>query len=321
MDKINAHNNLIPQIRAASRHLVRELGFMNRTLAGTRLTASGVHALVEIRAAGELSAKALAGKLLLEKSTVSRLLAGLIQQGELRETRSKVDAREKSLRLSAKGKQTLKVINRYAQHQVHAAIEGLPSRIRREILSGLDHYARALERSRTCTSGGLAVANTVITNGYTPGLVGRVVEMHASYYSKALDFGASFETTVASGLADFIARVDTPDNAIWSLSTHGEITGSIAIDGEDLTDGIAHLRWFIVDDCLRGSGMGKQLLQTALDFCEERGFAQTHLWTIEGLDAARHLYEQHGFSLAETYTGTQCGTACREQRFVRVSAS
>ena len=93
--------------------------------------------------------------------------------------------------------------------------------------------------------------------------------------------------------------------------------GSIAIDGEDLGDGIAHLRWFIVSDALRGTGRGRVLLQDALNFCDERGFEETHLWTFEGLDAARRLYEENGFVLAEEYWGDQWGKKMREQRFIR----
>jgi hypothetical protein len=32
--------------------------------------------------------------------------------------------------------------------------------------------------------------------------------------------------------------------------------GSIAMDGQDLGENIVHLRWFIVDDSVRGSGAG-----------------------------------------------------------------
>ena len=41
------------------------------------------------------------------------------------------------------------------------------------------------------------------------------------------------------------------------------------------------------------------------------------LWTFKGLDAARHLYERHGFRLAEEYAGAQWGVNLVEQRFER----
>ena len=53
------------------------------------------------------------------------------------------------------------------------------------------------------------------------------------------------------------------------------------------------------------------------EFCDRRKFAETHPWTFRGLDAARHLYEAHGFVLAEERSGKQWGKTVMEQRFVR----
>lgn len=80
---------------------------------------------------------------------------------------------------------------------------------------------------------------------------------------------------------------------------------------------VAHLRWFIVDDSIRGSGVGRQLLSSPMDFVDRHAFAETRLWTFDGLDAARHLYEQHGFVMEEEWLGAQWGNEVFEQRFVR----
>jgi len=97
----------------------------------------------------------------------------------------------------------------------------------------------------------------------------------------------------------------------------GEVQGSIAIDGSQAADSGAHLRWFIASDALRSQGAGKLLLQRALAFADRCGHARTQLWAFAGLDAARHLYETHGFRLAEEAPGTQWGAKLLEQRFVR----
>jgi GNAT superfamily N-acetyltransferase len=59
------------------------------------------------------------------------------------------------------------------------------------------------------------------------------------------------------------------------------------------------------------------LLETAIGFCDAKGYAEIHLWTFRGLDAARALYESIGFVLAEEWVGTQWGMDLPEQRFVR----
>ncbi len=307
----------VQKIRSASRDIVRELGFMNRTLAGTDLSPSAVHAVIEIGASGRLSAKELSEKLLLEKSTVSRLVRSLVERGELREVRSPADGRSKHLSLTSRGEETLAAITEFAEHQVAAALEPLGDPSRRKVLTGLETYAAALKDSRLSGADSVQNRPPAIVEGYVPGVIGRVVDMHARYYSRLAGFGAAFESKVAGGLAEFVTRLDKPDNAIWTAEKAGRIVGGIAIDGEDLGGAIAHLRWFIVDDGLRGAGVGKTLLERAMAFCDSRGFRETHLWTFEGLDAARRLYERHGFSLAEEYRGDQWGTEVLEQRFVR----
>lgn len=156
-----------------------------------------------------------------------------------------------------------------------------------------------------------------IVAGYRPGLIARVTEMHALYYARTAGFGQRFESVVASGLAAFCDRLAHPVNGLWTAMRNDRILGSIAIDGEDLGNGTAHLRWFIMDDESRGSGMGRQLLSAALGFVDAHRFQETHLWTFSGLDAARHLYETNGFRCIEEYLGDQWGTEVLEQRFVR----
>ena len=157
-----------------------------------------------------------------------------------------------------------------------------------------------------------------IVSGYRPGLIARITEMHALYYARTSGFGQRFESVVAGGLASFSDRLASPKNAIWSAVLDDRIMGSIAIDGEDLGGNLAHLRWFILDDSARGTGIGRRLLSTALAFADAQGFAQTHLWTFSGLDAARHLYESQGFQCVETYSGDQWGKQVLEQKFVRL---
>lgn len=160
-----------------------------------------------------------------------------------------------------------------------------------------------------------------IVNGYRPGLIGAVTALHARHYAATAGFGCAFEAIVATGLAGFCQRLDSPANALWTIVADGEILGSIAIDGEDLGGGLAHLRWFIMAERLRGGGHGRRLLDAALAFADARGHSETHLWTFAGLDAARRLYELSGFGLAEERLGAQWGREVREQRFVRTKGA
>lgn len=63
--------------------------------------------------------------------------------------------------------------------------------------------------------------------------------------------------------------------------------------------------------------IGQRLLTAVLDFCQERNCRRSHLATFEGLDAARHLYEKHGFRLIHQEHGNPWGQVVNEQGFER----
>lgn len=86
------------------------------------------------------------------------------------------------------------------------------------------------------------------------------------FITRASTILAAFEAKVAAGVAEFSDRLDKPCNQIWLAVMNGRIMGSVAIDGEDLAPGEAHLRWFILDDGCRGRGVGKKLLTEAMRF-------------------------------------------------------
>lgn len=154
-----------------------------------------------------------------------------------------------------------------------------------------------------------------IVGGYVPGSIGRVTELHGSYYHAEWGFEAFFEAKVAEELAAFVTDFVAGRDGFWTVSVRGRVEAAIAIDGTGADRDGARLRWFIVSDALRGHGLGRRLLRTATDFCRASGHPGIHLWTFDGLDAARHLYESEGFELAEQRIGSQWGRDVLEQRF------
>ena len=151
--------------------------------------------------------------------------------------------------------------------------------------------------------------------GYTPGVIGRVAELHAEYYAAQWSFGCFFEGKVASELSTFLMNYDPSKDRIWSLVVNGRIEGSLTIESTSERDNLAHLRWFIVSDRLRGKGAGNYLIKEAVSFCRDTGFDKVYLWTFKGLAPARHLYDKFGFKLVEEFAGEQWGTTVTEQRF------
>lgn len=161
--------------------------------------------------------------------------------------------------------------------------------------------------------------NIEIAQGYRPGCIGRIAELHACYYHRHAGFGSYFEAKVATELSQFVQRQDSGRDGLWLLVADNAIEGAIAIAGPDADAEPAHLRWFILSERIRGGGWGRALLREALGFCRERQYQKTQLWTFAGLHAARHLYEAHGFHLVAEHPGERWGSPVTEQCFEWVS--
>ncbi|KAH7382917.1 N-acetyltransferase GCN5 [Cadophora sp. MPI-SDFR-AT-0126] len=361
---------IIPSLRSSSRLLVRELGFMSSVLAGTPYSASAVHAIVEIglheqkqtqateqvtsstlppsktkNTSTGITAATLCTELNLEKSSVSRLLKKLVEAGEVSEGYGD-DAREKVLRLTEKGRETLKGIDTYGESQILAAFAQLPpTATPDDILKGISVYANALRSNRLHKAPPSTLrdspANKITTptptttitihTGYRPGLLARCLTMHMNTYTP-YGFGLDFEGMISTGFGELLTRLDPlTTQAFYALSSpsltltssqsqsQSQIIGTLFMDGVDLTlpsthsakgheylssvnghpSRKVHLRGFIVDEGVRGGGVGRRLLDAAVVWADERGFEETHLWTFEGLRAARRLYEGRGFVLRD----------------------
>lgn len=309
-----SHEALIEPIRDASRRMVRELGFMQPTFAGTGLSASAAHAILEIGMRGNVTASELGRILRLEKSSVSRLLQKLIKDGKVTERVDATDSRIKRLALTRAGTQARAQLDAKARALVSAALSGLPPEAAQLILEGLSLYADRLAAPAAGNSRGRALDNVRIVTGYRPGVVGRMIEMQAIYYARTARFGREFESRRAADIADFAARLDAPDNALWCATHFGRVVGTIVIDGQSLAPA-AYLRWFMVDEAMQGRGLGKRLMHKALAFCRARRFPDVRLDTFAGLDAARHLYEVAGFTLAHEQRITKWGVELVDQMF------
>ena len=147
-----------------------------------------------------------------------------------------------------------------------------------------------------------APASVEFRRGYQPGLIGRVGELHGRYYAAAWGVGAAFEIMMTREFCEFIEHYDPDRDIVVSAHLGGVLIGSISIVGERAGTGRAQLRFFLVDPKYQGHGAGKALLNTALEWCRERGFRKVFLWTVDHLPRSRQLYEQAGFRVTSRCT-------------------
>jgi uncharacterized protein YhfF/GNAT superfamily N-acetyltransferase len=162
--------------------------------------------------------------------------------------------------------------------------------------------------------------------GYIPGALADSAALQTLYYARHHGFGTFFEAGRLQDMGTFLDRFDPARDGVWLVVHAGRIHGSLVVDsggapGDRPTDDGegARLRWFVLSDALRGHGFGERLMAAAMAFCRVH-HRRVELTTFAGLDAARHLYERHGFRLLARQRVTTWGPPCDEQHWAWVAS-
>ncbi len=137
--------------------------------------------------------------------------------------------------------------------------------------------------------------------GFRPGYLGRIAQMHGEYYAGALGTGAELEGLMARELAQFRDGYDPARDLLLTAHVEGVLAGCVALDGGQTEHPGVRLRWFLLDAAYQGRGIGSALLRRVLDARQAHGSGQVWLWTVEGLPQALHLYEKAGFRVVERF--------------------
>ena len=116
----------IDSMRSAARHIVRELGFMQKGLAGTDLSPSAVHTIIELGYGTVNKANDLGTLLHLEKSSMSRLIQKLEKDGLITAQPDPCDMRSRVLSLTKDGHALLHDVESFGRRQIFESRPHLP---------------------------------------------------------------------------------------------------------------------------------------------------------------------------------------------------
>lgn len=142
--------------------------------------------------------------------------------------------------------------------------------------------------------------------------------MHAQAvaYRDEFRYAPVFEAYLVRGLARFFEGFDPARDRFWVAEAEGVPVGCVAVQHAPDRPGWAQMRWFLVVQAWRGRGVGRRLVEEAVAFAREAGYAGLLLWTVDDLADAARTYARAGFRLAHEAT-EPCAWAPwgREQRW------
>lgn len=152
----------------------------------------------------------------------------------------------------------------------------------------------------------------IIRNDIKPGDIGYIIYLHGDLYAQEYGFDNTFELYVAKPLVEF-ATSHTDRERIWVVEQGDKIQGSIAVVKSEETK--AQLRWFLLHPNLRGKGIGKKLVNEAVQFSKEKDYSSIFLWTVSILESANKIYKAVGFKLTKEKAHKIWGKKLVEQRY------
>lgn len=121
-------------------------------------------------------------------------------------------------------------------------------------------------------------------------------------YARGLGVDLCFQN-FEQELATLPGEYAAPRGAMVIASIRGKPAGCVALRPLDCADypNAAEMKRLYVRDHYRGSGLGRELAEAALDAAREAGYSRVLLDTLDDMEAARGLYEDLGFQEIPPY--------------------
>lgn len=273
--------------RAFNRFYTGHIGVLDRRILDSPFSLAEARVLYELVQRDDCSATDLVAALDMDPGYVSRILAGFERGGLLSRKRSRSDARQRELRLTAKGWRVFEQIDQRSQAQAESMLAALPGRHQAALLGAMHTIERVLGQGTT--------QDRVTLRQPRSGDYGWVIERHGAIYRDEYRWDEHFEALVAEVVARFVREQDSRRERGWIAESAGERLGSIFLARK--SDDEALLRLFLVEPHARGLGLGQRLVAECLRFARRAGYRTISLWTAQNLVAARKLYVRAGFQL------------------------
>ncbi len=313
----------INELRRHARSVVRELGLLNNAYFEIGVTLAERHLLIELAACHSPTMGEIADRLLLDKSTVSRLISNAVKKGYVKCISDEKDKRKRFLSITEKGLETLNAFEPIAFNQTKEALLTLTNEEIEIVHKGIEYYAKGLKNSRIQNKAdaeqlssrhemnkGLDSSKTIESlseifscldrMGYTLDLFDKKDEKGLyEIFQEVVNSGSQFPYECSS-IEEFHRQFFTPQSRVYVCrSLEGKIVGGFYLKANysGRSSHIANAA-YMIRHSYRGKGIGSLLIKASLHLAKERGLLTMQFnMVLSQNKLAVKLYERLGFTI------------------------
>lgn len=278
----------VSTVRRFNRFYTRQIGLLQEGYLESPFSLAEVRVLYELAHGGGTTATGLGETLRLDTGYLSRILRGFESQGLISRQPSPGDGRQRTLRLTAAGREAFAPLDTRSRRDIGAMLSALAEDDQVRLVNAMTTTERVLDDRH-------APAIPYVIRPPHAGDMGWVIHRHGVVYAREYGWDERFEALVAGIVAALIESHDPKRERCWIVERDGEVIGSVFLVSESET--VAKLRLLLVEPSARGLGVGSRLVDECVRFARTAGYKRVTLWTNDVLHAARHLYERAGFRL------------------------
>lgn len=305
-------NERIDLLRHNARSVVRELGLLNDAYFEIGVTLAERHLLIELSSCSCPTMGEIADRLLLDKSTASRLIAKAMKKGYIKSTLDAKDKRRRFLHLTEIGRKTLGAFEQIAFNQTRQALLTLLPEEMELAYQGIALYAKGLKTSRLQNQTPPHSGKTIVSENLEDisinlskkglSLTSFKQEDENSLYSifrNVVDSGAGFPYE-SNSIQEFYRQFFAPSSKVYVCrSLNEEVVGGFYIkpNFSGRCDHIANAA-YMIKDSYRGQGIGALLVNASLKIAKNLGFQSMQFNMVLSQNVvAIKLYGKLGFKI------------------------
>ncbi|QIG50929.1 MarR family transcriptional regulator [Nordella sp. HKS 07] len=278
----------VAAVRRFNRNYTKWTGLLDEHLHASGFGLTEARVLYELAHRKVATASELVTVLGLDPGYLSRILKAFAKSGYIARERFAEDGRQFSIALTAAGEAAFRPLEAGSIDAVTRLLEALTPAGRDRLIDAMSVVEEMLGKNKKDSFP--AVLRPPLCGDF-----GWIVHRHGALYHQEYGWNAEFEALVAEIVAKFIREFKEGREFCRVADKGGRVVGSVFLVQVDAET--AKLRLLYVEPDARGEGLGRRLVEEAVNFARQAGYRRLTLWTNDGLIAARHIYEKAGFRL------------------------